>query len=98
MMAAQGPPAESNGAPAKKVKAHFVFTGFTHDLGFRVFAYERIGAEQVRTKFTVRAELALIRRFAIRLQELPLMCLGILEQLTEDADACGSPRCESVSS
>lgn len=45
-----------------------------------MFAYEVIFADHVRTSFTVRADLALSRRFGIQLQELPLMCMGILER------------------
>jgi hypothetical protein len=58
----------------------FTLTGFTQDLGSRVFAYEGVGEDRVRLRFTVRADLALSRKYGIRLQELPLMCLGILER------------------
>ena len=60
----------------------FVLTGFTQDLGFRVFAFEGIGADRIRTKFTVKAELALIRNYGIRIQELPLLCRGLLDRRT----------------
>jgi hypothetical protein len=62
---------------------HFTSIGFTQDTGCRVFAYEGIGADRVRVRYTVRADLALSRKFGIRLQELPLMCLGILEHSVE---------------
>ncbi len=55
-------------------------TGFTQDTGCRVFAYEGIGEDRVRIRFTVRADLEMSRKYGIRLQELPLMCLGILER------------------
>ena len=58
----------------------FILTGFTQELGFRVFAFERLGEDRVRTRWTVRADLVLIRRYGIRLQELPLMCRGLLER------------------
>jgi hypothetical protein len=58
----------------------FTLTGFTQDAGCRVFAYEGTGEDRLRIKFTVRADLALSRKYGIRLQELPLMCLGILER------------------
>jgi hypothetical protein len=61
-------------------KMRFILTGFTQDMGFRVFAFERVGADRVRTEFTVRADLALIRRHDIRMQELPLLCRGLLER------------------
>ena len=61
----------------------YVLTEFTHDIGFRVFAFEGVGKDRVRMKFTVRADLALIARYGIRVQELPLLCLGILERRGE---------------
>jgi len=61
----------------------FTLTGFTQDDGCRVFAYEGTGEDRVRLKFTVRADLALSRKYGIRLQELPLMCLAILEKNSE---------------
>jgi hypothetical protein len=61
----------------------FILTGFTQDREFRVFAFEGIAADRVRTPFTVRADLALSRTYGIRLQELPLMCRGILERREE---------------
>src|SRR5205814_65359 len=52
-------------------------------MGFRVFAFVGIAADRVRSGFTVRADLALIRRYGIRLQDLPLMCRGVLERRDE---------------
>ena len=66
--------------PAKSVKMQFILTGFTQEMGFRVFAFERLGEDRVRTRCTVRADLVLVRRYGIRLQELPLMCRGLLER------------------
>lgn len=58
----------------------FTLTGFTQDAGCRVFAYDGVGEDRIRVRYTVRADLALSRKYGIRLQELPLMCLGILER------------------
>jgi hypothetical protein len=63
----------------------FVLVGFTQDAGFRVFAFEGIGEDRTRTKFTVRADLGLIRGYEIRVQELPLLCRGLLERVTQTA-------------
>lgn len=68
----------------------FTLTGFTQETGSRVFEYEGIGEDRVRIKFTVRADLALSRKYGIRLQELPLMCLGILERSSETDEASGA--------
>jgi len=60
-------------------RLQFVSVGFTQEAGCRVFAYEVVFPDHVRTRFTVCADLALSRQFGIQLQELPLMCMGILE-------------------
>lgn len=56
----------------------FVLTGFSQDLAFRVFAFERMGLDRVRTKYAVKADLALVRRYGIPVQELPLLCRNLL--------------------
>ncbi len=61
----------------------FILTGFTQETGFRVFAFEGIAGDRTRTAFTVRTDLALIRRYGIRVQELPLLCRGLLERRDE---------------
>ena len=79
-MSATGLGKETMETPVRGVKMQFILTGFTQELGFRVFAFERMGEDRVRTRWTVRADLALSRRYGIRLQELPLMCRGLLER------------------
>jgi hypothetical protein len=64
----------------------FVLTGFTEHLGFRVFDFEGVAAGHQRSKFTVKTELTLTRRYGIRLQELPLLCRGLLDRLEESAE------------
>lgn len=61
----------------------YILTGFTHDMGFRVFAFEGIGEDRARTEYKVRADLALLHRYGIRVQELPLLCRGLLERRNE---------------
>jgi len=65
----------------------FVLTGFTQDLGCRVFAFEGIAVDRARTPFTVRADLGLIRRYGIQIQELPLLCRSVLERRDEASAA-----------
>jgi hypothetical protein len=64
----------------------FVLTGFTQDMGFRVFAFERIGADRVRTPCTVKADLALLRSYGIQVQDLPLLCRGLLDRRDEGGE------------
>ena len=70
-------------------KMYFVLNGFSEDMGFRVFTFERISADRthiVRLPFTVRIDLALARKHGIRLQELPLLCRSVLERGHEDQE------------
>jgi len=60
----------------------FTFTGFRPDGGSRVFSYQALAEDGVRTQFTVRVDLELSRRYKIRLQELPLFCVSVLERRT----------------
>lgn len=58
----------------------YILTGFTHHMGSRVFAFECVGEDRGRTEYKVSADLALIAKYGIRVQELPLLCRGILER------------------
>ena len=55
------------------------------DMGFRIFAFECVGEDRIRTQFRVRADMALIRNYGIRIQELPLLCRGVLERREEES-------------
>ena len=57
----------------------FVFTGFRQNNNFRHFAFEGIAEDRTRTQFVVGADLMLIRKYQITMQELPLICLRLLE-------------------
>ena len=64
----------------------YLLTGFTHDTGVRIFAFEGVAADRDRTEYRVRADLALARKHGIQMQELPLLCRGVLEQRLEGDD------------
>ena len=64
----------------KGATMQFILTGFTQAMAFRVFAFERMGTDRVRTKMVVRADLGLTRRYGIPMQELPLLCRNLLER------------------
>ena len=65
---------------AEKPQLRFALKGFSEVTGFRVFEFDGIAADWARTPFTVRTDLALSRRYGIRLQELPLLCRAVLER------------------
>jgi len=64
----------------------FILTGFTQDLGFRVFAFEGVKADGARARYTVRADLGLVRKYGIRVQELPLLCRALLDKSGENEE------------
>jgi hypothetical protein len=72
------------GTPERRMKVfeimRYILTGFSHDAGFRVFTFDCVETDRVRTEFKVRVDLAISRRYGIRVQELPLLCRAILEQ------------------
>lgn len=62
----------------------YILIGFTEDIGFRVYEFQGIDEDRKRTPYMVRADLALARRYGIHLQELPLLCRGLLEMQHAD--------------
>jgi hypothetical protein len=63
----------------------YQFTGFTHNGEFREFAFSGVDEDRNKTPFKVIADLALSRKYNIAVQELPLLCKRLLEQLTDAA-------------
>ena len=64
----------------------FVLAGFTPDTGFRIFNFEGIGEDRSRIEFTVRTDLALTRKYGIQMQDLPLLCRGLLDTLAHGVE------------
>jgi hypothetical protein len=64
----------------------FILTGFTQDMGYRVFAFEGVKADRTRAQYTVRADLVLVRKYGIRVQELPLLCRSLLDKCGENEE------------
>lgn len=60
----------------------FAFVGFDQNASLRRYAFQQ-NVDGIRTAFTVGVDLALIRGFGIRIQELPLLCRELLEQQVE---------------
>lgn len=59
----------------------FTLTGFVEGAGFRRFAFRCIHADHSHSTVIVRADVSLARKHEIRLQELPLICVRLLESL-----------------
>jgi len=65
-------------------KIQFVLKGFREETGCRVFVFDGIEVDRSRSEYTVETDLAMSRRYGIRLQELPLLCRALLEELGAD--------------
>ena len=57
----------------------FVLTGFKQFDNIRQYHFDAVGGDRSRQQVTVGADLGLIRRYGIPLQELPLLCRRLLE-------------------
>ncbi len=68
--------------PATSAKIQFVLMGFDQDAGVRLYAFQGV-IDGRRTGFTVGVDLALLPSYGIRIQELPLLCRGVLERRIE---------------
>jgi len=64
----------------------FALTGVTNERSLRRFTFELAGSGPPRTTVVVVADMALVRKYEIPLQELPLLCLRLLESRTADAN------------
>ena len=60
-------------------KSNFVLNGFSHVLGFRVFEFACLDKARARTRYAVRADLTLVRKYGVHIQELPLLCRRLLD-------------------
>ena len=57
----------------------FALTGMSNERNLRRFRFELVGRGVPRTAIVVVADMVLVRRYEIPLQELPLLCLRLLE-------------------
>jgi len=60
------------------------FSGFRDLAGIRQFSFDRIADDRSRTTLVVTADMSLARKYDIRLQELPLLCRRLLDDLGTD--------------
>ena len=65
----------------------FVLTGFSHDVGFRVFSFDRVDDGRATSKYTVKADLTLARKCGVHIQDLPLLCRRFLDKSEQGSPA-----------
>ena len=59
----------------------FSMTGFSEDHGVRRYTFKVAIANRTSQEFTVETDVALLRKYGIALQELPLLCRRLLEKI-----------------
>ena len=64
----------------------FALMGFTNEHNLRRFTFELAGSGPPRTTVVVEADMALARKYEIPIQELPLLCVRLLQSWTVGAD------------
>jgi len=62
----------------------FTLVGFSQNSNIRRFAFKGVAADRTRRMFVVGADLTLISKHSIPLQELPLLCRQLLEGRGDD--------------
>src|SRR5215469_18411941 len=62
----------------------FTLTGFRQANGIRSYVYQCQHDDGSSTEFTVDAEVSLLKKHGIGLQELPLLCRRLLEKQNPD--------------
>jgi hypothetical protein len=70
---------------AEGADMEFVLAGFRQDSNIRRYNFEAVGGDRTRRTITVGADLNLIRKYKIPLQDLPLLCRRLLEGRVEVA-------------
>lgn len=58
----------------------YLLTSYRRANSVRVLVFDEVAADRTRTEFTVSIDIGLIGKYAIGLQELPLLCRQLLEK------------------
>ncbi len=61
----------------------FLYMGFTQATSMRRYGFESIGPENARKRLSVTADVSLLTKHRIQIQEAPTMCLRLLETCAE---------------
>lgn len=74
----------------------FSLTGQTQNADVRTYAFDGNYSDRKTRGLTVSVDIALARRYAISLQELPLLCVRFLEEQTASSEATALTFSESA--
>ncbi len=67
----------------------YVLTNFQQQLNIRRFFFKGTNAAKERLEYIVGVDLSMARKYAIPVQDLPLLCLRYLETRTDDLQPRG---------
>jgi len=70
-------------AQRKGATLEFILTGFRQSLSVRHYLFQVIAADRTRRDVSVDADLDMMRRHGISIQEMPLLCRRLLEASEE---------------
>lgn len=80
-----------SGAPTRShdhtKTTEFILSGFHQEDGIRYYMFQRASDGRDSAAFTVDADMKLLRKYGIGLQELPLLCRHLLEKQDVDSSA-----------
>jgi hypothetical protein len=62
----------------------FLYMGFSHETtGVRLYSFEGVASPDSRKGFLVTADIALLTKHCVHIQDVPMMCLRLLESSAE---------------
>jgi hypothetical protein len=67
----------------KEAALEFIMTGFKQSQNVRHYSFQIVAGDRTRRDVTVDADLDLMRRHGISIQEMPLLCKHLLETMEE---------------
>lgn len=57
----------------------YLLESYRQTAGVRIFFFDGVSSDRSRSRFTVSVDTALLSRYTISLQELPLLCRRFLQ-------------------
>jgi hypothetical protein len=79
----------------KEAALEFIMTGFKQSLNVRHYSFQIIAGDRTRRDVLVDADLDLMRRHGISIQEMPLLCKHLLETMEDTRIAAAEAKGES---
>jgi hypothetical protein len=79
----------------KEAALEFIMTGFKQSLNVRHYSFQIVAGDRTRRDVLVDADLDMMRRHGISIQEMPLLCKHLLETMEDTRIAVAEAKGES---